>query len=455
MRFSISLLFFIFAFGTHADPQILDNAEEAFKKANTEQKPVFLVFSGSDWCLPCIRFEKKILADSSFIRFASRTLILLNADFPQLKKLSREILEQNEDLARRYNPNGNFPFLLLLKADKTVLTSVDYINQSPRDFIEELSGYLHSTHMLKEYTRRKKLMGSAFEFIVSACDDQAGETLLDESVREVERIETLLTEFNDDSQTSIINRHAGIKEVEVGDEAFNLIQRCKDISRLSCGAFDISAGPLKKLYNFKGAHFLLPDKNTIAAALKKTGYEKIILDPPGKVYLNESGMHISFAAIGKGYAADMVKKMLVGKGVKAGVINASGDLTAWGLRSYGEAWKTGIAYPDNPSKIILWLPVNGFSVATSGNYIQYFDVNGIRYSHNIDPNTGLPVTGIKSVTVISPSAELSDALATAVTVMGRKAGIYLIDQLPETHCILVDDHNKVFSSSQISIRHAL
>jgi thiamine biosynthesis lipoprotein len=166
-------------------------------------------------------------------------------------------------------------------------------------------------------------------------------------------------------------------------------------------------------------------------------------------------MHIGFGAIGKGYAADRVKKLFCEKGVQSGVINASGDLTAWGMRADGQPWKTGIADPDDLSRIVLWLPVNGLSVATSGNYIQYFDHEGTRYSHNINPLTGYPVKGIKSVTIISPGAELSDALATAVTVMGVQEGIQFINQLPETHCIIIDDHNKVYQSKNLQLQHAV
>jgi FAD:protein FMN transferase len=307
--------------------------------------------------------------------------------------------------------------------------------------------------MMKEYSRRTRLMGSAFEFIVVA--ERNGDALLDESINEVQRIEALLTEFNPQSETSLINRHAGSGPVTVSDETWQLIERSNHIAQLTKGAFDITAGALKKLYNFRGDDFSLPNKKSLQQTLGKTGYKKIQLTAPDKVHLPKEGMYIGFAAIGKGYAADKVKSLLLAKGVESGVINASGDLTAWGMRPDGEPWKTGIAHPDDPANILLWLPVNGLSVATSGNYIQYFEVDGVRYSHNIDPITGYPVKGIKSVTVVSPRAELSDALATAVTVMGVKAGLHFINQLPQTHAIIVDDVNKVYNSKHINIQHAM
>jgi thiamine biosynthesis lipoprotein len=160
-------------------------------------------------------------------------------------------------------------------------------------------------------------------------------------------------------------------------------------------------------------------------------------------------MHIAFGAIGKGYAADIVKRKLVERGINGGVINASGDLTAFGRRPDGSLWKVGIADPNDPSRVIGWLSVDNSSVATSGNYEQYFERNGIRYSHNIDPRTGMPAKGVKSVTVMSSSAELSDALATAITIMGVEVGLHFIEQLPGTHCLIVTDENRIFTSRRL------
>jgi len=165
------------------------------------------------------------------------------------------------------------------------------------------------------------------------------------------------------------------------------------------------------------------------------------------------GMYISFAAIGKGYAADCVKKIWQKEGVKSGYINASGDLTAFGTKPDGSLWKMGITNPDNTKEILFYIPVSFASVATSGDYEQYFIYNGKRYSHNINPKTGLPLQGIKSVSVISPSAELSDALATAVSVMGRERGIDFINQLPNTHCVFITEDNQTFFSQKLDLQY--
>jgi thiamine biosynthesis lipoprotein len=293
-------------------------------------------------------------------------------------------------------------------------------------------------------------MGSSFEFIVVVPEDEA-EDLLEKCVKEVKRIEDVLTEFSENSETSKINQAAGIRSMRVPDEVFQLLKRCARLSHLTQGAFDISASLLKKLYRFRGEALETPDEDTLRTALRKVGHEKIKLKQPGSVLLEVPGMHIGFGAIGKGYAADRVKSMLQSQGVVAGVVNASGDLTAWGTRADGSPWKVGIADPVQPEKIMMWIPVDNQSVATSGDYEQFFEKEGIRYSHTIDPKTGRPTTGTKSVTIISSSAELSDALATAVFIMGAEVGLHFIEQLPDTHGIIVNDQNKVFTSKNLSL----
>jgi FAD:protein FMN transferase len=302
--------------------------------------------------------------------------------------------------------------------------------------------------MSRETRRHARLMGSDFEFVIV---DEEPDTALNAAIDEVKRIESLLTEFSGTSQTSLINQNAGIQPVLVDEEVYRLIKRCKELSGLTQGAFDITCGLLKQLYNFKGEIFKLPDATSIHTVLGKTGSDKIQLKEPNRVFLNTPGMHIAFGAIGKGYAADMVKRKLIENGITNGVINASGDLTAFGRRTDGSLWKVGIADPEDPSRVLFWLPVNNASVATSGNYEQYFEFGGVRYSHNIDPRTGRPVKGIRSVTIVSSSAELSDALATAVTVMGVDVGLHLIDQLPGMYCIIITDQNKIFTSRNLKI----
>jgi FAD:protein FMN transferase len=284
-----------------------------------------------------------------------------------------------------------------------------------------------------------RLMGSDFELIVVVNDGEKARVHLQVAVEEIKRLEALLTEFTDTSLTAAINQAAGIAPVEVDAEIYALIKRCQHLARISQGAFDITSAPLKRLYNFKRGVAGLPTPEALAAGRGLVGYRHLKLLEDNKVYLEKAGMRIGFGAIGKGYAADCAKAVLVARGVKHGVINASGDLTAWGHQPTGEPWRIGIADPNRPDAIRCWLPVADASVATSGNYEQYFEHKGIRYGHTIDPRTGMPTRHLASVTVISPQAELSDALATAVTVMGPEVGLHLINQLPATHCLILGE----------------
>ena len=162
-------------------------------------------------------------------------------------------------------------------------------------------------------------------------------------------------------------------------------------------------------------------------------------------------MKIGFGAIGKGYAADKAKALLIEKGVKAGIINASGDLNAWGKQANGTDWMVAITNPLNKNKVFSWLPINDSAIVTSGNYEKFISFNGIRYSHIIDPRTGYPSTGIISTSIMTSNAELADAISTSVFVMGVETGLDFINQLKGVDCIIIDEQNKIHTSNNIKL----
>ncbi len=303
---------------------------------------------------------------------------------------------------------------------------------------------------MKRFKRKCKLMGCSFELGIVSTDESKAMDFLDQGVMEIQRIENLLSEFKADSQISQINQNAGKESVQVDQEVFTLLQRCAQISEISKGYFDITVGPLKQLYRFKNKEYTLPNKIRIAKTLKGVGYHKLWLSKEGnRVRLKQKGMKISLAAIGKGYAADRVCQKWREDNIAGGYVDASGDLTAFGKDENQNPWKIGIANPDQRDESLFYIPLDNASVATSGDYEQHFVYRGKRYSHNIDPKTGRPVQGVKSVSIFSPSAELSDALATAVYAMGTQKGIAFIDQLPQTHCIIINDENQIFFSKEL------
>jgi thiamine biosynthesis lipoprotein len=301
------------------------------------------------------------------------------------------------------------------------------------------------------HKRDLRLMGNRFEFSV-VCDNAIrAQVQIDCAIAEVERIEKLLTTFSDDSQTNLINANAGIKPVQVDCEVFNLIARSQRISALTQGAFDITYGSIdKSLWNFDTHMATLPDAETARKAIRLINYRNVVLDTEScTVFLSEKGMRIGFGGIGKGYAAEKAKQIMMSAGVKSGVVNASGDLTAWGLQPNGEKWSIGIANPDVPGDILSYMKITDMSVATSGNYEKFVVIDGKKYSHTINPRTGLPVSGIKSVTIITTNAEIADALATPVTIMGVRAGLDMINQLKDVEAVIIDDYNNVYTSTNI------
>lgn len=305
----------------------------------------------------------------------------------------------------------------------------------------------------KDFRFTEKLMGNIFGITVVGTDkDWARERAL-LAIAEIRRIEKLLTTFRDDSQTNKVNRMAGTSPVKIDQEVFDLIKRSLAISSITDGAFDISYGSVDKtLWNFDRTMTRLPDASTAKAMVRLIDYRNIILDQSNTtVFLKNKGMRIGFGGIGKGYAAEKAKQVLITAGVASGIVNASGDLAAWGLQPNGQEWTIGISDPDQASQPFSYLSITNKAIATSGSYEKFVMIDGKRYSHTINPKTGLPVSGIKSVSIISSNAELSDALATPVTVMGVSAGLNLVNQLPNVACVIIDDENKLYTSKNIRL----
>src|SRR5664279_249138 len=296
-----------------------------------------------------------------------------------------------------------------------------------------------------------KLMGNHFEISAVSDNEAWANERIDAGVQEIQRIEELLTTFDEESETSLINRYAGMSPVKVSRETFELIERSLRISRLTQGSFDISYGSIdKRLWNFDTNMKAFPDKETAKKMVRLINYRNIILDDENcTVFLKEKGMRIGFGGIGKGYAAERARYVMKSLGVKSGIVNASGDLTTWGLQPNGKAWTIGIADPNHSNQLFSYINVTNMAVATSGNYEKFAVINGKKYSHTIDPRTGLPVSGIKSVTIITLNAEIADAMATPVMVMGLKAGMNLINQMKDIEAIVIDNNNTVYASDNI------
>ncbi|MDF1696288.1 MAG: FAD:protein FMN transferase [Saprospiraceae bacterium] len=297
------------------------------------------------------------------------------------------------------------------------------------------------------------LMGCGFVLTAVHEHAQIAWDALRAAKKEIERIEQLISSWREDSQTARINNAAGSHAVQVDKELFDLIERSIKVSKLTCGAFDIS-GTLSRYYwkfDKKEHSFLSTDK--IQELMMLVNYKNIVLDRNERsVYLRKKGMKIGFGGIGKGYAAEKAKSVMLSKGVQDGLVNASGDLIAWGQPPGKNEWDISIPDPRDRKLDLLNVSLAGGSVVTSGSYENFTLIDGKRYSHIINPRSGCPVTHTKNVTVVSPNAEFGDALATALSVLPIEEGIGLVNRLAGVECIIIDTEDNAHFSQQLKTK---
>ena len=305
----------------------------------------------------------------------------------------------------------------------------------------------------KEYVRSSHKMGSYFEVIAIDTDSIHAHHTIDLAFQEIERIEQLISSWLPTSQTNHINKNAGMAPVAVDRELYDLIYRCIKISELTQGAYDISFAGMDDIWVFEGQEIhTLPDSQQVTAASNKANYHNIVLNSDrNSVFLSKIGMKIGFGSIGKGYAANRAMEILKEQGVHSGMINAGGDLISWGTNKDGEAWSVGIANPEYKHKIIGWLALENVSLVTSGDYEKFFTFKKQRFGHIIDPRTGYPAKGIKSVSILCPDAELADALATAVYVLGGVQGLELVNQLIGVEGLLITTDDQILMSDNLEL----
>jgi len=304
----------------------------------------------------------------------------------------------------------------------------------------------------QSHTKVLLLMGSRFELTAVSPDQDKAMKAIEAGITEIKRIENLISSWDTNSQTSEVIKNAGVKPVVVDQELFNLIRRSIKISKLTGGAFDISYASMDKIWRFNGKMKELPDSSAVAASVAKINYKNIILNPEKRtVFLKEKGMKIGFGAIGKGYAANKALGIMSKMNLTGALVNASGDLISWGKDEGGKDWKIGIVNPKQKGKVFSWLNISETAVVTSGNYEKFVTINGQRYSHIIDPRTGYPVKGLSSVSIICPNAELADALATSVFVLGKEKGLELINRLKGIECLMITDKQELLTSENLQL----
>ena len=300
------------------------------------------------------------------------------------------------------------------------------------------------------FNRETRLMGSRFDINLVANDAIWAHARIDSAIAEINRVEKLLSTFTEDSIINEINRNAGIKPVCVNAEVFRLVDRALQISALTYGTFDITYAA--------ATNNTTEDNHETVAVAKKTkkkislnNYTNVVLDFNAQtVFLKNKSMRIGFGAVSRGYAADRAKYILQMEGVSSGVINAGGDLLTWGLQPDNTPWTIATADPTQANQPYAGVNISNMAVATSYNTEKFTSINS-KVNADINAANGFPVSKIKSVSVITPTAELADAMATPVIAMGVNAGLYLINKLNQMACIIIDDHARVYTSKDISV----
>lgn len=312
-------------------------------------------------------------------------------------------------------------------------------------FIVLLFGFSCHAQVLRK--RTTMLMGGRFDISIVAKDSLAAEQNIDVIIGEISRIENLISDWKPTSQVSAINQNAGICPVKVDRELFELTKRALHFSEITHGAFDISFAAMDRIWKFDGSMTEMPTEETIKKSVEKVGYKNIILDSINStIFLKFKGMKIGFGALGEGYATHKCQQMMLAKGIQSGIVNATGDMSVWGTQPSGKSWNIGITNPFHPETILATIALNKGAVTTSGSYEKFVVFNGKRYSHIINPTTGYPATGLCSVTVFGPNAEMANGFSTSAMVLGKKEAKKLLNQYPDYSFIMFTDSGKMIQS---------
>ena len=276
----------------------------------------------------------------------------------------------------------------------------------------------------------------------------ATEADLDAAFREIRRLSDIFDAYDPFSDLGWLQAAAGQKPVAVSPETLELLTFAKEMYKKTEGYLDVTVGPLIDLWDIRnGGHY--PTEEELSAALDLLGMDHLILDETnGTAYLTRSGMRLDLGALAKGYIADKVKSLLLGRGVKSGVIDLGRNILLIGEKPGGNAFQLGIQSPDDPGDMLRILALKDKSLVTSGTYERYFEHEGQRCHHVLDPFTGFPAdTGLSAVTILSDSSLLGDALSTTCLLLGLEKGMALVDSIPEAEALFVRTDGTIFTSA--------
>lgn len=294
-------------------------------------------------------------------------------------------------------------------------------------------------------SRDEAIMGTAIHVELASDDKAAGEAAIDAVMEEMHRIDREMSPFKPESELSRINREAADHPVPISAEMFDILARSIEFSKLSDGAFDITFSSVGYMYDYR--KHIKPTDEQIKKALPGINYRHILLDK-GKqtVKFSQPGVRIDLGGIGKGYAVDKCIALLKTRGVAHALVTAGGDSRVLGDRE-GRPWMVGIRDPRRKDNVVAVIPLINSAISTSGDYERYFEADGVRYHHILNPKTGRSASGVHSASVIGPDATTTDGLTKPVFILGPEKGLKLIESIPGVDAVIIDADGRMFYSS--------
>jgi len=294
------------------------------------------------------------------------------------------------------------------------------------------------------HERTEAIMGTRVYVQLWSEDAPAGEAAIDAVMSEMRRIDELMSHYKPESELSQINERANREPVQVDKELFDLIKLSTYYSQLTEGAFDITYASVGYMYDYP--NHVHPSEAQIKQALPAINWRNMLLDEAHHtVRFEHPGMRIDLGGIGKGYAVDRGVDILKARGIAHAVVTAGGDSRIIGDHM-GRPWLVAIRHPDDPSKVVTRIPLIDTAMSTSGDYERYFDENGVRYHHIIDPHTGRSASKVRSATVLAPTATQTDGMSKTAFVLGPEKALEIINRLPEYDAVFVTPTGKVLYS---------
>jgi FAD:protein FMN transferase len=293
--------------------------------------------------------------------------------------------------------------------------------------------------------RTEAIMGTRVYVQLWADDPVKGDEAIEAVMAEMRRIDDLMSHYKPESQLSQINQRANSEPVQVDKELFDLIKLSTYYSQITDGAFDITYASVGYLYDYR--KHIHPTEAQIQEALPAVNWRNMLLDEAHHtVRFEHPGMRIDLGGIGKGYAVDRGAAILKARGIEHAVVSAGGDSRLIGDHM-GRPWVIAIQHPDNPQKVVTRIPVSDTAVSTSGDYERYFDENGVRYHHIIDPRTGHSASKVRSATILAPTATQTDGMSKTAFVLGAERALEIINRMPDFDAVFVNPDGKVLYSN--------